>query len=167
MHTGLFVIMGVSGSGKTTIGSALARALDVEFLEGDLLHPPENVRRMAHGMPLTDEDRWPWLAAIAQHLRAASTASRGLVVTCSALKRSYRDLLRSQGAADLQLVYLAGTRDVIMHRMATRHGHFMPPALLDSQLSTLQEPAPDEHAWVCDIRQSPEAIVADLVQRLT
>jgi gluconokinase len=165
VHTGIYVIMGVSGSGKTTIGSALARALDVEFVEGDLLHPPENVRRMAQGIPLTDEDRWPWLRAIARRIRDAKDAGRGLVVTCSALRRGYRDLLRSQGAADLQLVYLAGTKDVIMHRMATRQGHFMPPSLLDSQLSTLEEPWPDERAWVCDIRQSPEAIVSDLVER--
>lgn len=165
MHTGLYVIMGVAGSGKTTIGTALARALDVAFVEGDDLHPPENVRRMAQGIPLNDADRRPWLAAIAQRLRAAKQAGTGLVVTCSALKRSYRALLRSEGAADLRLVFLSGSKAVIARRMARRRGHFMPASLLDSQLATLEEPAADEDPWVCDVRESPDAIVAGLVKR--
>ena len=167
MHTGRYVIMGVAGSGKTTIGAALARALGMPFLEGDELHPPANVQRMAQGIPLTDDDRRPWLLTIAQQLRDAQRAGLGLVVTCSALKRSYRDLLRTAGGggAALQFVHLTGDRDIIAERLAGRRGHFMPPALLDSQLATLEPPAPDERAWVCDIRESPEAIVANLVKR--
>jgi len=167
VHTGRYVIMGVAGSGKTTIGAALARALGMPFLEGDELHPPANVQRMAQGIPLTDDDRRPWLLTIAQQLRDAQHAGLGLVVTCSALKRSYRDLLRTAGGggAALQFVHLTGDRDIIAERLAGRRGHFMPPALLDSQLATLEPPAPDERAWVCDIRESPDAIVANLVKR--
>lgn len=165
MHTGLYVIMGVSGSGKSLIGSMLAQELDVEFVEGDDLHPPENVKRMAAGIPLTDDNRRGWLAQIADRLRDAKRARAGLVVSCSALKRIYRDLLRSVGSADVRFVYLAGSRELLAVRMANRPGHFMPPALLDSQLAILEEPSPDEHAWVCDIRETPDAIVADLVRR--
>src|SRR5882762_8925631 len=157
-HSRLYVIMGVAGSGKTTIGVALARALATPFLEGDELHPPANVQRMAQGIPLTDDDR--------EQLRDAQRAGLGLVVTCSALKRSYRDLLRSASGAALQFVHLTGDRDVIMERLAGRRGHFMPAAMLDSQLATLEAPAADESAWVCDIRESPEAIVANLVKRI-
>src|SRR5438046_10311470 len=157
--------MGVSGSGKTTVGAKLARALQLAFLEGDDLHPAQNVERMAAGIPLTDDDRRPWLLAIAGQLRDARRAGVGLAVACSALKRSYRDLLRSAGAADVRFVYLAGNRALLAERMAKRRGHFMPPALLESQLATLEAPSPDEQAWVCDIREAPEAIVADLVSR--
>jgi gluconokinase len=167
VHRGLYVIMGVAGSGKSTIGAKLARALAVDFVDGDDLHPPENVRRMAAGIALTDDDRRGWLLAIAEHLRAAERAGRGLVVTCSALKRSYRDLLRTAGAADVQFVYLRGDRTLIAERMAERRGHFMPPSLLDSQFATLEEPGRDEDVWVCDTRQSPDAIVAELVKRAT
>jgi gluconokinase len=165
VHTGLYVIMGVCGSGKSLIGATLARELGVEFIEGDDLHPPDNVKRMAAGIPLTDDDRHGWLIAIAARLREAKRAGVGLVVSCSALKRSYRDLLRSAGDADVRFVYLAGRRALIEERMAQRRGHFMPPSLLDSQLSILEEPSPDEHAWVCDIRDAPHAIVVDLVTR--
>jgi len=165
VHTGLYVIMGVSGAGKSLIGARLARALLVEFVEGDDLHPPDNVRRMAAGIPLTDQNRKSWLVAIAARLRDAKRAGIGLVAACSALKRSYRDLLRSSGDAKIQFVYLAGTKALLAERLANRRGHFMPPALLDSQLDTLEEPTPDERAWVCDIRETPDAIVAGLVMR--
>ena len=165
VHTGLYVIMGVSGSGKSLIGAKLARGLDIEFVEGDGLHSPDNVKRMAAGMPLTDDDRRGWLIAIAARLREAKRAGIGLVVSCSALKRSYRDLLRSRVEADVRFVYLAGSRALLAERLAQRRGHFMPPALLESQLSILEEPSPDERAWVCDISQAPDAIVADLVKR--
>jgi len=164
-HTGLYVIMGVCGSGKSLIGAQLARALDIEFVDGDALHPPDNVQRMAAGIPLTDDDRRGWLLAIAARLREAQRARIGLVLSCSALKRSYRDLLRSVGAADVHFVYLAGSRALLAERMTNRRGHFMPPSLLDSQLAILEEPSPDEGAWVCDITQAPDAIVADLVTR--
>ncbi len=164
-HTGLYVMMGVCGSGKSLIGARLARALDIAFVEGDDLHPPANVKRMAAGMPLTDADRHAWLIAIAARLREAQRANVGLVVSCSALKRRYRDLLRSGGAAAARFVYLAGSRALLAERLANRRGHFMPPALLESQLAILEEPSPDEHAWVCDIREAPDAIIADLVTR--
>lgn len=165
VHTGLYVVMGVCGSGKSLIGAQLARALDIEFVEGDGLHPPANVTRMAAGIPLTDDDRRGWLITIAARLREAQRAGVGLVVSCSALKRSYRDLLRSAGAADVRFVYLAGTPTLLAERMAKRRGHFMPPALLESQLAILEEPSRDERAWVCDIRKQPRAIVLDLVSR--
>jgi len=165
VRTGLYVIMGVSGSGKSLIGARLARELDIEFVEGDGLHAPDNVKRMAAGMPLTDDDRRGWLIAIAAQLREAKRAGVGLVVSCSALKRSYRDLLRSRVEADVRFVYLAGSRALLAERLAQRRGHFMPPALLESQLSILEAPSPDERAWVCDISQAPDAIVADLVKR--
>ena len=165
VHTGLYVVMGVCGSGKSLIGAQLARELDVEFVEGDGLHPPENVRRMAAGIPLTDADRHGWLVAIAARLRDAKRAGVGLVVSCSALKRRYRDLLRSNGDVDVRFVYLAGSQALLAERLANRRGHFMPPALLESQLSILEEPAPDEHAWVCDISEAPHTIVNSLVTR--
>jgi gluconokinase len=156
--------MGVSGSGKSLIGSAFAHALGVELVEGDEYHPAENVRRMAAGIPLTDEDRAGWLRALAARIREANGRGAGLVVTCSALKRSYRDVLRA-GAADLRFVFLRGPKALIADRLANRRGHFMPVALLDSQLGTLEEPSPDEKAWVCDISNSPESIVAALLAR--
>src|SRR5205814_9146365 len=130
VHTGLYVIMGVSGSGKSLVGAKLARELDIEFVEGDGLHPPDNVKRMAAGRPLTDDDRRDWLIAIAARLREAKRARIGLVVSCSALKRSYRALLRSVGGEGLRFVYLAGSRALLAERLAQRRGHFMPPALL-------------------------------------
>ena len=153
--------MGVSGAGKSLIGASLARALGLEFLEGDAYHPLENVARMSAGIPLTDDDRQAWLAAIAARLAAAG-AETGLVVSCSALKRRYRDVLRA-GAAGVQFVYLAGTRVMLEQRLAGRRGHFMPSSLLDSQLAILEPPAPDEDAWVCDISEPPDVIVARLV----
>ena len=160
----LYVVMGVSGSGKTLIGSAFADALRVDFVEGDDYHPAENVERMAAGIPLTDGDRALWLRLLADRLRDANAAGTGLVMSCSALKKSYRDVLRS-GAHDLQFVFLRGEQALLADRIASRRGHFMPPSLLDSQLATLEEPSPDEGAWVRDIRESPEDLVAALVAR--
>jgi gluconokinase len=158
--------MGVAGSGKSVIGAALANALAVEFVEGDQYHPAENVRRMSAGIPLTDADRALWLRALAARIREAKDAGNGLVVSCSALKRAYRDILRAE-ARDLRFVFLKGERALIAERLAGRRGHFMPPSLLDSQFAALEEPSPDEDAWVCDVRQSPQDIVAALVARLS
>ncbi|HEY7566988.1 MAG TPA: gluconokinase [Gemmatimonadaceae bacterium] len=157
--------MGVAGSGKSTIGAALAKALGIPFVEGDEFHPPENVRRMALGIPLTDDDRAQWLRALAARLRQAKDAGTGLVMSCSALKRAYRDVLRA-AAPELEFVFLKGERSLVAQRLAGRRGHFMPASLLESQFAILEEPAPDEHAWVCDVRQTPQDIVASLVERV-
>jgi gluconokinase len=154
--------MGVAGSGKSVIGTALAHALGVEFVEGDQYHSAENVERMSRGVPLTDDDRAHWLRSLAARIRQARDAGTGLVMSSSALKRSYRDILRAE-AGDLRFVFLRGERALIAARLAGRRGHFMPPSLLDSQLATLEEPSPDENAWVCDIRKSPQDLVAALV----
>jgi len=155
--------MGVAGSGKSVIGAALAGALGIEFVEGDQYHSTENVERMSRGIPLTDDDRAVWLRSLAARIREAREAGTGLVISCSALKRSYRDILRSE-ASDLRFVFLKGERALIAERIATRRGHFMPPSLLDSQLDAFEEPSPDEKAWVCDIRKSPQDLVAALVK---
>jgi gluconokinase len=160
----LFVVMGITGSGKSTVGAMLARALGVDFVEGDDYHPPENVQRMASGIPLTDEDRASWLSALATRIREAHDAGTGLVVTCSALKRSYRDVLRA-AAPELRFVFLNGTRALVSERLAKRSGHFMPASLLDSQLATLEEPAVDEHVLAYDISESAQKIVDDVVTR--
>ena len=157
--------MGVCGSGKTVVGTAFARALGVEFVEGDDYHPAENVRRMAAGLPLTDQDRAGWLDALRDRLEDARQAGGGLVMSCSALKQSYRDVLRA-GAPDVQFVFLDGPRALIAQRMAERKGHYMPASLLESQLATLEPPTPGEHAWVCDISDPPDRIVASLMKRV-
>jgi gluconokinase len=156
--------MGVSGSGKSLIGAALARALGVDFVEGDDYHTAANVARMASGIPLTDDDRAEWLRSLAARIRKAKESGTGLVVSCSALKRSYRDILRG-AAGELQFVFLQGSRALLAGRLTSRRGHYMPPSLLESQLATLEEPSPDEQAWMCDIRESPEDIVTALVAR--
>jgi gluconokinase len=158
-------VMGVSGAGKTVVGTLLADALAVPFLEGDALHPPENVRRMAQGIPLTDDDRRGWLGAIADRIAEARRTSSGLVVACSALKRAYRDVLRGADGA-LRFVHLTGDPGLIRQRMGQRVGHYMPASLLDSQLATLEVPGVDEHAWTFDVADSPPAIVARIVERL-
>src|ERR1700686_657339 len=124
--------MGVAGSGKSLIGAALARALGIEFVEGDEYHSAENVDRMSRGVPLTDKDRARWLHALAGRIREAMDAGTGLVMSCSALRRSYRDILRAE-ASDLRFVFLKGERELISERLRGRRGHFMPPSLLDSQ----------------------------------
>jgi gluconokinase len=138
--------------------------LGVEFVEGDQYHSAENVQRMKAGIPLTDKDREQWLRALAARLREAKNAGTGLVMSCSALKRSYRDMLRA-AAKELRFVFLRGERTLIAQRLAGRTGHYMPATLLESQLATLEEPSPDEDAWVIDITDSPETLVAALVTR--
>ncbi|MFP5311484.1 MAG: gluconokinase [Actinomycetes bacterium] len=150
------VVMGVSGCGKTTVGGLVARALGVPFLDGDSLHPPENVAKMESGTPLTDQDRWPWLALVGREL--ASAGDGGLVVACSALRRSYRDAIRDQ-APDAIFLHLSGSKDVLSRRLKGRSGHFMPPALLESQLATLEPLQADERGLVVDIA-APVADVA-------
>lgn len=159
MRLPIFVVMGVSGCGKSTVGQLLASALGVEFLEGDQLHSAGNIARMAAGIALTDADRQDWLEVLAARIRDARVRGCGLVVSCSALKRAYRDTLR-QGAADLRFVYLRGDSELLATRMASRPGHYMPASLLDSQLATLEPPGPDENAQTFDTALPVDAIVA-------
>jgi gluconokinase len=149
----LLLVMGVSGSGKTTVAKALAGALGWDFEEGDDLHPPANIAKMRAGIPLTDEDRKPWLEAIGAWMDTESAKARAGIVTCSALRRAYRDQLR-QGRPQARFVFLDGPRDLIEDRMEHRQGHFMPTALLDSQIATLEAPGPDEPVIRVDISQS-------------
>jgi len=161
----VLVVMGVSGSGKTTIATILSELLHWELADADAFHSAENVRKMASGIALTDEDRWPWLRAIAAWIDTVRGAGRHGVVGCSALKRSYRDILIGD-RKDVRLVYLKGDIDLIAQRMKLRHGHFMPLALLQSQFDTLEEPTPDEHPIVVSIDADPPAIAAGITTRL-
>ncbi len=153
------VVMGVSGCGKSTVGQLLAAALGLPYLEGDALHPAENVARMAAGIALTDTDRQGWLMAIAHRL---NQAAGGLVVSCSALKRSYRDLLRST-APGLRFVHLHGDAALLAARMQARRDHYMPPSLLQSQLDTLELPGDDEAAITVDFAAPAPSIVASVL----
>jgi gluconokinase len=157
--------MGVSGCGKSRVGRALADVLGLDFVEGDDLHPPRNVQLMAAGTPLTDEDRLSWLKTLAARLADAGTAQRGMVVSCSALKRAYRDVLRS-GAPDLRFVHLHGDTALIEQRLRTRVDHYMPASLLQSQLDTLEPPGPDEGAITMNIAEPVERIVDALRRQL-
>ncbi|MFI5001494.1 MAG: gluconokinase [Reyranellales bacterium] len=159
------IVMGVSGSGKSTVAILLAKTLGWQFQEGDKLHPPENVAKMTGGTPLSDADRLPWLRKIAQKVEEWRAEGQSGVLTCSALKRSYRDIIVGD-RPDVRLVYLKGSPDLIRRRLSARSGHFMPPALLDSQFSILQEPSPDERAIVVDIGGSPSEIVGEIVRCL-
>ena len=159
------VVMGVSGSGKTTIGILLAETLGWQFQEGDTLHPPENVAKMSAGIPLDDADRLPWLRRIAEAIDGWRARGESGVVTCSALKRSYRDIIIGD-RPEVRLVYLKGSPDLIRRRMAARHGHFMPTTLLDSQFSILEEPSPDENPIVVDIGGQPQEIAREIACRL-
>jgi gluconokinase len=162
--TDIHVVMGVSACGKSTVGRLLAQARGVAFLDADDFHPPENVARMAAGLALTDDDRQGWLAALGSRLAQAHAAGEGLVLACSALKRSYRDVLK-RGAPELRLVFLHGSRELLAARIAARRGHYMPASLLDSQLAILQPPQPDENALAFDVALTPEAIVKGIVQQ--
>lgn len=148
--TPIVVVMGIMASGKTTVGRALAQTLDWPFQEGDELHPPANRHKLAAGTPLTDADRQPWLAAIGLWMDKQQEANLPGVVSCSALRRQYRDLLR-QGRPEVHFVVLDGDPEVIRARLAQRHGHFASPDLLDSQIATLETPGADEHALALPI----------------
>jgi gluconokinase len=155
----IIVVMGVSGSGKSTVGRMLAERLGVPYAEGDDFHPAANVAKMAAGQPLTDEDRWPWLRSLADWI--AGHAGTGGVITCSALKRAYRDVLASAGTP-VWFLHLAGEREVIAARLAGRSGHFMPAALLGSQFADLEQLGPDEPGATVDISVAPEEILEAL-----
>jgi len=161
----IVVVMGVSGSGKSTVAALLAAALGCQFQEGDDLHPPENVEKMRRGTPLTDADRMPWLRKIAAEIDGWRARGECGVLTCSALKRSYRDIIIGD-RRDVVLLYLRGSRELIHQRMVARHGHFMPVALLDSQFATLEEPTPDEHPITVDVADNPADIAHEIVRHL-
>ncbi|MBN9096675.1 MAG: gluconokinase [Pseudonocardia sp.] len=165
MSARVLVVMGVSGCGKSTVAALLAGREGWAFEEGDSLHPQSNVEKMRAGHPLTDTDREPWLAKVAAWIEGQLDAGRNGVITCSALKRSYRDVLdrRHRGVV---FVYLAGDQTTIAARLAVRHGHFMPPGLLQSQFDSLEEPTSDEPVIRVDIGPAPEVIVQHIVDQL-
>lgn len=159
------VVMGVSGSGKSTIASMLAHRLHWIYEDGDWFHPKSNIDKMHHGEPLNDADRWPWLRAIAEWIDATRQSGRRGVVACSALKRAYRDILIGD-RKDVALVFLQGDRELIARRIAARADHFMPPSLLDSQFQVLEPPGADESPTVVSIAPHPREIVETIVQKL-
>lgn len=159
----VLVVMGVSGSGKSTVAGLLADRLGWDFAEGDDLHPASNVAKMHAGQPLTDEDRWPWLERIAGWIREHAASGTPGVITCSALKKRYRDVLRGDGVV---FVFLDGSRDRISERLAARHGHFMPPALLASQFEALEAPTDDENALTLGVSSAPADEAQEVIDRL-
>ncbi|MFL5014857.1 MAG: gluconokinase [Rhizobium sp.] len=160
------VVMGVSGCGKSSVGEKLAEALDLQFMEGDALHPAANVEKMSKGIPLTDDDRMPWLDRIGEEMKASLEKSEGIIVSCSALKRVYRDRLRVAAGGNLFFVYLEGSRALLMKRMGERKGHFMPVSLLDSQLATLEVPTGEPGVVTVDIDDTIEGIAATALEGL-
>jgi gluconokinase len=160
----ILIAMGVSGAGKTRIGELLAERLKCSFTDGDAFHSAANKEKMHHGIPLTDEDRWPWLRAIRAAIEEKQQAHETAVFTCSSLKRSYRDILRD-GDKDVCFVYLKGTREMLQERLGSRTGHFFDPSLLQSQLDTLEEPGDDE-AITVSIELTPEEIVEEALAKV-
>ena len=159
------VVMGVSGSGKSTIADKLAERLDWTYEDGDRFHPPSNVAKMSAGQPLSDEDRWPWLRAIADEIDRVCEAGERAVIACSALKRVYRDILVHE-RSDVRIIYLDGTQQLIADRLSQRKGHFMPPGLLASQFKTLEPPDRNENPVTVSIDASVDAIVDDIIRQL-
>ena len=162
-RTPVLVIMGVSGSGKSTVAGVLAGQLGWDLEEGDILHSAENVAKMSAGHPLTDDDRWPWLDTVASWIFEHVLAGRPGVITCSALKRKYRDVLRADGVI---FVHLRGSRELIGDRMVSRVGHYMPPALLDSQFDAFEPLGDDEAGLVVDVVKKPAGLAAEIIERL-
>lgn len=165
MRPAAIIVMGVSGSGKSTIGALLAEALGWPFADADGFHPAANVAKMAAGQPLTDADRGPWLDAIAAHIGAARTAGQPVVVACSALRRAYRERLRA-GHGDLIFLHLAGAPEVIATRQAARQGHFMPPSLMASQFATLEGTAEEADAVMVSVSASPHEVLVAAIDQL-
>jgi gluconokinase len=160
----IVVVMGVAGSGKTTVGAMLAGRLGWQYADADDFHPAANVEKMAAGHPLTDEDRWPWLHAIAAWIDVQIAAGQPAVVSCSALHRAYRDVFRRP---EVQMVYLNGSPAVIAARLASRQGHFFKREMLDSQFATLEEPGPDEQVITVSIDGTPLQVVDRILARLS
>ena len=158
----VLVLMGVAGCGKTTTAARLSRRLGWEFRDADAFHPPANIAKMTAGVPLTDDDRWPWLAAIADWIDARLTAGECAIVTCSALKRAYRDVLAG-GRSRVRIVHLAGSKALIGARMAARRNHFMPTSLLDSQFAALEPPAADENVVEVSVALPPGSVTERII----
>lgn len=159
------IVMGVSGSGKSTVAEALGQRLGWRFEDGDSFHPKSNVEKMRAGHPLTDEDRWPWLNAIADEIARVCEKGEHVIIACSALKHTYRDVLL-RGRDDVRFVFLKGTKELIAERLSHRKGHFMPAGLLKSQFETLEPPEAGEHVITVSIDESVEAIVDGVVRQL-
>ncbi|MEA2929837.1 MAG: gluconokinase [Hyphomicrobiales bacterium] len=160
------VVMGVSGAGKSTVGGLIAARLRCEFRDADSFHPRANIEKMSRGEPLTDDDRWPWLSAIAAWIAGRRVKGETGVVTCSALKRAYRDVVTDKQSADVRLVYLKGDFDLIEARLRARTGHFMPPGLLQSQFGALEEPRADERPITVSVDAAPEEIAERVIAAL-
>ena len=163
----LIVAMGVSSSGKTTVGQAIARRLHAPFLDGDDYHPPANIKKMSAGIPLTDDDRWPWLDALGTALHGAAEPKSVAVGACSALRRVYRERLRQAAGEPLVFIYLDGSFELIKARIEARKHHFMPESLLQSQFATLEPPGADENCISVPIDQTPEQIAETVVRKLS
>ncbi|APO73627.1 gluconokinase 1 [Rhizobium etli 8C-3] len=160
------IVMGVSGSGKSSIGEKLAEALNLRFIEGDQFHPASNVEKMSKGIPLTDADRIPWLDLIGKAMKAALAEGEGIIVSCSALKRIYREQLRAATGGNLFFVYLQGSKELLSERMGHRTGHFMPASLLESQLGTLEVPTGEPGVVTVDIDDTVEGIAEEARKKL-
>ena len=159
----LLIVMGVAGSGKSTIGEGLAKTLGTTYMDGDDYHPPANIKKMSAGEPLTDEDRWPWLERFSKELSKA----RGQIVGgCSSLKRTYREAITRHCGEPVLFIYLHGSKELIAERMGSRTGHFMPTTLIESQFAALEEPQADELTVRVDIGGAPDQIVEDIIVEL-
>ena len=159
MFKGAAIVMGVTSCGKTSVGEGLAKELNCVFIEGDKLHPTANIAKMSAGAPLNDVDRWPWLAIIGKAMKLECDANRGVIASCSALKKSYREKLAEAAGRPIAFIFLHGSRDLLAARMAERKGHFMPTSLLDSQLATVEVPGPEENALHLDVILPVEELV--------
>jgi carbohydrate kinase (thermoresistant glucokinase family) len=168
MKTGarILIVMGVSSSGKSAVGAALGRRLHAPFLDGDGYHPPANKEKMRQGIPLTDEDRWPWLQRLAEALHEAAETKGVAVGACSALKRAYRDFIAQKAGEPVQFIFLDGDIELIRHRIAARQHEFMNPALLDSQFATLERPTPAEGVITVDVNQPVETVASAALRAL-
>lgn len=166
LQASAYVVMGVSGSGKSVVGEAVAENLGLVFVEGDALHPKSNIEKMSMGIPLTDADRFPWLDRIGAEIAASLAAGNGIVLSCSALKRIYRDRLRAFAGGRLTFIFLKGSETVLSKRMTQRKGHFMPASLLQSQLSTLEDPSAEDGVITVDISGTTQEVIAEAIGKV-